>query len=99
MPLDGVDLSDFNGVALSIELLGWGRKFSYFEGKVEIQNGKILGYKFRKLLFIKFNNKLALTALHSAAWYHVDKVDALRESDLVGIAKITFSKKWIRRGL
>ena len=50
-------------------------------------------------MFIKFNNKLALTALHSAAWYHVDKVDALIESDLVGMAKITFSKKWIGRGL
>ena len=33
VPLDGVDLSDFNGVALSIELLGWGRKFSDFWGK------------------------------------------------------------------
>ena len=33
VPLDGVDLSDFNGVVLSIELLGWGRKFSDFWGK------------------------------------------------------------------
>ena len=30
VPLEGVDLSDFNGVALSIELLGWGRKFRIF---------------------------------------------------------------------
>ena len=27
------------------------------------------------MFFIKFNKKLALTALHSAAWNHVDKVD------------------------
>ena len=33
VPLDGADLSDFNGVALSIEILGWGRKFSDFWGK------------------------------------------------------------------
>ena len=38
-------------------------------------NGKILSQKIRKLLFIKFNNKLALTTLHSAAWNHIDKVD------------------------
>ena len=36
MPLDGVhflDWSDYNGVALSIDLLEWGRKFSDFWGK------------------------------------------------------------------
>ena len=36
VPLDGVafhDWSDYNGVALSIDLLEWGRKFSDFWGK------------------------------------------------------------------
>ena len=54
------DWSDYNGVAFSTDLLEWGRKFSDFGGK--------WGFKMeRKLLFIKFNNKLALTTLHSAA--------------------------------
>ena len=35
--------------------------------------------KIRKLLF-KFNNKLALAALHSAAWKHIDKVDVWKVS-------------------
>ena len=32
--------------------------------------GRFSVKKIRNLLFIKFNNKLALTALHSAAWNH-----------------------------
>ena len=36
---------------------------------------ELLDKKIRKLLFINFNNKLALTALHSTAWNHIDKVD------------------------
>ena len=58
---------DYNGVAFSTELLEWGRKFSDFGGKLRLKMGRILVKKIRKLLFIKFNNKLALTALHSAA--------------------------------
>ena len=56
------DWSDYNGVAFSIELLEWGRKFSAVWG---FKMGRISDKKIRKLLFIKFNNKLALTALHS----------------------------------
>ena len=50
------DWSDYNGVA----------NFRIFEIGRD-SNGKILGKKIRKWLFIKFNNKLALTALHSPA--------------------------------
>ena len=38
--------------------------------------GRFSVKKIRKLLFIKFNNKFALTALHSTAWNHIGKVDA-----------------------
>ena len=64
-----MDWIDYNGVAFLIELLEWGRTFS--DSKWEDSRLK----KIRKLLFIKFNNKLVLTALHSAAWNHIDKVD------------------------
>ena len=47
-----------------------------FWGEVGIQNGKILVKKIREFLFIKFNYKLALTALHPATWDHINKVDA-----------------------
>ena len=36
-------------------------------GLAGIQNGKILVKNIRKLLFVEFNNKLVLTALHSVA--------------------------------
>ena len=61
------DWTDYNGVAFSIDLLEWGRKFSDFWGKLGFKMGRFLVKKIRKLLFNKFNNKLALTALHSAA--------------------------------
>ena len=60
------DWSDYNGVAFSIDLLNGVANFRIFEIGRD-SNGKILGKKIRKWLFIKFNNKLALTALHSAA--------------------------------
>ena len=44
-----------DGVAFSIELPEWGRKFSDFWSKQ--------GFKMRKWLFIKFSNKLTLTPL------------------------------------
>ena len=56
-----------DGVAFSIDLLEWGRKFSDFWSKEGFKMGRFSVKKIRKLLFIKFNNKLALTALHSAA--------------------------------
>ena len=67
-----------DGVAFSIELLGWGRKFSDFGGKrnYKWEESRLKNITIRKLLFIKFNNILALTALHSAAWNHIDKVGA-----------------------
>ena len=60
--------------------------------------------KVRKLLFIKCNNHLAIHSiletttsinqLHNSTKPPVqNKVDAYIESDLVGIAKITFSQK------
>ena len=61
------DWSDYNGVAFSINLLEWSRKFSDFWGKQGLKMGRFAVKKIRKLLFIKFNNKLALTAFHSAA--------------------------------
>ena len=60
------DWSDYNGVAFSTEFLEWGRKFLYFWGKLGFKMGRFSVKKIRKLLFIKFNNKLVLTALHSA---------------------------------
>ena len=55
----------------------WGRIFNRvtrmgsqifrYLGLAGIQNGKILVQNIRKLLFVKFNNKLVLTALHSVA--------------------------------
>ena len=42
-----------------------GRKFSDFWGKQGFKMGKFSVKRIRKLLFIKFNNKLALTSLHS----------------------------------
>ena len=45
-------------------------------GKKGSKMGRFSVKKVRKLLFIKFNNTLALTALHSAACNHIDKVDA-----------------------
>ena len=59
------DWSDYNGVAFSIELIEWGRKFSDFGGKKGLKMGRFSVKKIRRLLFIKFNNKLTLTALHS----------------------------------
>ena len=38
--------------------------------------GRFSVKKIREFLFIKFNYKLALTALHPAAWDHINKVDA-----------------------
>ena len=57
--------SDYKGVAFSIELLEWGCKFLDFGGTQGFKMGRFPVKKIRKLLFIKFNNKLALTALHS----------------------------------
>ena len=59
--------SDCTGVAFSLELLESriGRKFSDFWGKKGFKMGRFSVKKNRKLLFIKFNNKLALTSLHS----------------------------------
>ena len=51
------DWIDYNGVALSIELLEW--------GKSRFKMGSFSVKKIRKLLFIKFNNNLTLTTLHS----------------------------------
>ena len=66
-----------DGVAFSqLEWLYWGRKFSDFWGKKGSKMGRFSVKKVRKLFFIKFYNTLALTALHSAAWNHIDKVDA-----------------------
>ena len=59
------DWSDYNGVA-NFRSFGVSRDSKWEDSRLQI----------RKLLFIKFNNKLALTALHSAAWNHIDKVDA-----------------------
>ena len=57
-----------NRVAFSTELLEWGRKFSDLGVSSDSKwEDSRLKKKIRKLLFIKFNNKLALTALHSAA--------------------------------
>ena len=55
--------SDYNGVVFSTELREWGRKFSDFGGKWRFKMGRI-SVKKKKLLFIEFNNKLGLTALH-----------------------------------
>ena len=69
------DYSDYNWVAFSIGLLEWGRKLSDFWGKQRLKMGRFsVKKKIRKLLFIKFNNRLTLTALNSAAWNHIDKV-------------------------
>ena len=92
IPGGGTPLQEANGdvpdgVAFSwLEWLWWGRifnrftrmgrKFSDFGGKKGFKMGRFSVKKIRKLLFIKFNNKLALTALHSAAWNHIVKVDA-----------------------
>ena len=61
------DWSDYNGVAFSIELLEWGCKFSDFWGKLEFKMGRCSVKKNQKVVDYKFNNKLVLTALHSAA--------------------------------
>ena len=68
------DSIDYNGVAFSIDLLEWGGTFRIFgvsrdskwEDSQVIKNNFLI-LKIRKLFFIEFNNKLALTALHSAA--------------------------------
>ena len=60
------DCGDYNGVAFSISLVQWGRKFSDFGGKWAFKMGRFSVKKSENLLFIKFNNKLALTAFHSA---------------------------------
>ena len=57
------NLRDYNGVAFSIDLREWVRKFSDFGGKWRFKMGRI-SVKKKKLLFIKFNNKLGWTALH-----------------------------------
>ena len=59
------DWIDYNGVAFSIDFLEWGHKFLDFGGKQGFKMGRFSVKKIRKLLFIKFNNKFALTALHS----------------------------------
>ena len=69
------DWSDYNGAVFSTDLLERGRKFSGFWSKQGFKMGRFSIKKIGKLLFIKFNNKLALAALHSAAWNHIDKVD------------------------
>ena len=68
------DSIDYNGVAFSIDLLEWGGTFRIFgvsrDSKWEdsqVMKNNFLILKIRKLFFIEFNNKLALTALHSAA--------------------------------
>ena len=55
-----------DGVAFSIGLLEWVHKFTDFWHKYGFKMGRFSIKKIRKLLF-KFNNKLALAALHSAA--------------------------------
>ena len=52
-----------NGVAFSIELLGWVSKFSDFGGNrySRWEDSRLKKFTIRMLLFIKFNSKLALT--------------------------------------
>ena len=65
VPLDGVAFSRLGWLwwgRISIELLEWGRKFSDLWVKQGFKMGRFSVKKIRKLLFIKFNNRLALTA-------------------------------------
>jgi len=59
------DWSDYNGVAFSIDLLYGVANFRIF-GVSRDSKSEDSRLKIRKLLFIKFNNKLTLIALHSA---------------------------------
>ena len=68
------DWSDYNGVAFSIDLLEWGRKFSDFGVS---KDSKWEDSRLKKSESCCLLNLIISSHwLHPAVWNHIDKVDA-----------------------